>query len=251
MVAVSQPWWGCPGHGVPALAVVSMPWPCTLQLCTASPLSAARMGHRSRGSMGEQQLGGGCRVTWGVPSSQLGILPGSVFPMLLEAQAPQPLFPRWGRRHPLPSLTPELTCTAPVRSPLPRAAFWRTCGPSPAGQVGFIPSDLRVVLCWCSGPGLGREHHVPPGAPRGPCGDGVTRSWSCSAAGTDTGVCPVSNPPVSWHSCRARACVRALCSCPRRAQSVQNIAKTLVSLPYIFVSTITILPWEEKCLVFR
>lgn len=92
---------------------------------------------------------------------------------------------------------------------------------------------------------------MPPRALRGPYGDRVTCSWSCSAAGSDIGVWPVSNPPASWHSCRARAFVRALCRFPRRAQSVQNIAKTLVSLPYIFISTIMILPWEEKHLVFR
>ena len=93
MVGMPWLWWGCPGHGgdalamvgMPwpwgdALAMVGMPWPCIPQARTASPpLSALGMGHghRSRGSVGEQWLGRDCCVTWGVPSSQLGLMQGS------------------------------------------------------------------------------------------------------------------------------------------------------------------------------
>lgn len=77
--------------------MVGMPWPRILQAHAASPsLSALGMGHRrrSRGSVGEQWLGRDCCVTWGVPSSQLGLVQGLVFPMRLEAQALTAPFPQ-------------------------------------------------------------------------------------------------------------------------------------------------------------
>lgn len=77
VVGMSWLWWGCSGHGGNVLAMVGMPWPCTPQACTASPLSVPGMGHRSRGSVSEQRLGGGCCVTWGILISQLGLLQGS------------------------------------------------------------------------------------------------------------------------------------------------------------------------------
>jgi len=154
--------WGCPGHGGDALAVVGMPWPCTPQARAASPaLSALGKGHRSRGRVGEQRLGGDCRVTWAVLSSQLVLVPGSGLGDAWALAAPFPQPPA-GTQTPTAQLQPcahplcrELRegLHSPVRSHLPLRGVVRNLWPQPSRTSRIYPYDSEG----CSGRGVWRD----------------------------------------------------------------------------------------------